>query len=93
MNQFSKKSAANQLEFAANLYYFAIEKLREVEEKFLKLHYFINSYIDSIHEGEPQLGGVTEVIEFLRHGIDDDEHFAEDYLLGWKKSQETPEKN
>lgn len=53
MNQFSKESAANQLEFAVNLYYLAIEELREVGEQFPELHHLIDRYIDSIHEGEP----------------------------------------
>jgi len=93
MNQFSKESAANQLEFAVNLYYLAIEKLREVGEQFPELHHLIDRYIDSIHEGEPLLESITEVTDFLRHGIDDNEHFAEEQLLGWRKSQETPENN
>ena len=88
MDKFPRQSAAQQLEFAADLHELAIEKLEEVAKRFPELKYFVTEYIRSINEGEPQLGGIAEVTEFLRYGHDNTDYFAEGYLLGWKKPQE-----
>ena len=87
MDKFSRQSAAYDLEFAAEMHGLAIKKLEEVAMRFPELKYFVTEYIQSISEGEPQLGGITVVAEFLRNGRDSVDHFAEGYLLGWKKSQ------
>ena len=96
MKQEQRDKAANELESAANYYYEAVENLREIGNKFPELEAFVTEYIFSFHDGDPQLGGIEQVIEFLKHGIDDrfglegwgidpDDNYAEHFLLRWNR--------
>ena len=97
MKQELRDKAANELEGAANSYYEAVENLREIGNKFPELEAFVLEYIFSIHDGDPELGGIDQVVEFLKHGIDDrfgmegwwginaDDNYAEHYLLRWNR--------
>ena len=98
MKQEQRDKAANELESAANSYYEAVENLREIGNKFPELEAFVTDCIFSGHIGDTQLGGIDQVIEFLKHGIDDrfglegwgidpDDNYAEHYLLRWNRER------
>ena len=88
MDNLFKQEAASELEFAERLFYLAIDHLERIAKEYPELNYFVTEYISSISEGEAQLGGIDEVVDFLRTGRDAKDHFAEDYLLVWKKKDE-----
>ena len=96
MKQNDSDKAAGELESAANSYYRAAENLREIGIKFPELECYVTGYIFSIHDGDPELGGIYQVTEFLRFGkderfglegwgIDPDDNYAEHYLLRWNR--------
>ena len=89
MNVLEKKFAAHALEFWSTFLVHGIENFREIGEVYPDLEHYVTQYIHSIYDGEPQLDGIEEVVEFLRHGADSDDKHAEHYLLGWTKKSGT----
>lgn len=83
MDKRSKQAAATQLECAAGLIELAREKLKHVGWDFPALFEFTSSYLGSQIEGTPAFHGFPEVIQFLRHGHDSDDHHVKIELLGW----------
>lgn len=85
MNQTEKKRAAADLKRAHESYYLALDGLIEIGDKYPALAFYLGRFIESIDGGDDMLGGIDEVTEYLRDGIDSDDKYAEHYLLGWNK--------